>query len=182
MISVNVVGHIRMIETFLPLMRRSRGRKDGGRIVNVTSTLARTFLPMAAPYCLTKSAMNAFSSCLRRELATFNIDVVTVEPGGVFSLSLSVFHFCFSCSFQVGRGRLAPPLSTCVMDTWTHSQNSPFLAFPRFSTVCLHRNVLTWKFFRSICVNRVTKFHVSVARRVNNRAVERQVTSLRPLP
>ena len=90
MISVNVVGHIRMIETFLPLMRRSRGRKDGGRIVNVTSTLARTFLPMAAPYCLTKSAMNAFSSCLRRELATFNIDVVTVEPGGVFSLSLSV--------------------------------------------------------------------------------------------
>ena len=99
MISVNVVGHIRMIETFLPLMRRSRGRKDGGRIVNVTSTLARTFLPMAAPYCLTKSAMNAFSSCLRRELATFNIDVVTVEPGGVFSLSLCV-SFLFQLQFS----------------------------------------------------------------------------------
>jgi len=104
MISVNVVGHIRMIETFLPLMRRSRGRKDGGRIVNVTSTLARTFLPMAAPYCLTKSAMNAFSSCLRRELATFNIDVVTVEPG----------NFTAATAITTGAGLLPPTAS------WQH--------------------------------------------------------------
>lgn len=79
LISVNLVGHIRMTQTFLPLMRRTS--KDGGRIVNMTSTLARIFVPKSSAYCLSKSAMNAFSSSLRRELTRFNIDVCTVEPG-----------------------------------------------------------------------------------------------------
>ena len=85
--SVNVLGHIRMTKTFLPLMRRSS--KDGGRIVNTTSTLARTFLPLVAPYCLTKSALDAFSTSLRRELASFNIDVVLIEPGD-FAYAISM--------------------------------------------------------------------------------------------
>ena len=88
--SVNVLGHIRMTKTFLPLMRRSS--KDGGRIVNTTSTLARTFLPLVAPYCLTKSALDAFSTSLRRELASFNIDVVLIEPGD-FAYTISM-EFC----------------------------------------------------------------------------------------
>jgi len=59
---VNVLGMVRVIRTFVPLLKRS-GR--GGRIVNTSSILGKLSLPYAAPYCMTKYAVEAFSDALR---------------------------------------------------------------------------------------------------------------------
>jgi len=60
---VNVFGMCRVVRTFLPLVKR--GGTGGGRIVNMSSILGRLTIPYAAPYCVTKSAVESFSDALR---------------------------------------------------------------------------------------------------------------------
>jgi 3-hydroxybutyrate dehydrogenase len=59
---VNVFGMVRIIRTFLPLLKRSPG---GARIVNTSSILGKLSVPYAAPYCMTKHAVEALSDALR---------------------------------------------------------------------------------------------------------------------
>jgi len=61
---VNVFGMCRVVRTFLPLVKRANS-DVGGRIVNTSSILGRLSIPFAAPYCMTKSAIEAFSDALR---------------------------------------------------------------------------------------------------------------------
>ena len=58
---VNVFGMCRVTRVFLPLIKRG----GGGRIVNMASILGRLNIPYAAPYCMTKSAVESFSDALR---------------------------------------------------------------------------------------------------------------------
>jgi len=60
---VNVFGACRVVRTFLPLVQR--GGSAGGRIVNMSSILGRLNIPYAAPYCMTKCAIESFSDALR---------------------------------------------------------------------------------------------------------------------
>eukprot|EP01006_Ploeotia_vitrea_P030113 TRINITY_DN62577_c0_g1_i1.p1 TRINITY_DN62577_c0_g1~~TRINITY_DN62577_c0_g1_i1.p1 ORF type:complete len:320 (+),score=8.91 TRINITY_DN62577_c0_g1_i1:67-1026(+) len=73
---VNVFGTARMIKTFLPLLRRSKGR-----IVNVSSASVMYTPPFHTAYCGTKYAIEGMSDALRRELAPWGVKVVIVEPG-----------------------------------------------------------------------------------------------------
>lgn len=57
---VNVFGMCQVVHTFLPLVKRG-----GGRIVNASSILGRLTIPFAAPYCMTKCAVESFSDALR---------------------------------------------------------------------------------------------------------------------
>lgn len=77
--SVNVFGTIRMTREALPLM------KDGGTIVNLTSTLALRPRPGSALYAATKGAIAAFSSALATEVASRQIRVHVVAPALVRS-------------------------------------------------------------------------------------------------
>ena len=73
---VNVVGAVAMIQAFLPLLRRARGR-----IVNVGSLNGRIGIPVAGAYDATKFALEAISDVLRAELHPWGIHVSHLDIG-----------------------------------------------------------------------------------------------------
>ncbi|XP_025769574.1 D-beta-hydroxybutyrate dehydrogenase, mitochondrial [Puma concolor] len=73
---VNLWGTVRMTKSFLPLIRRAKGR-----IVNISSMLGRMANPARSPYCITKFGVEAFSDCLRYEMYPLGVKVSVVEPG-----------------------------------------------------------------------------------------------------
>ncbi len=72
----NVFGPVWMIQAALPHLRRTRGQ-----VINVTSALARTAIPLMAGYCMTKYALHALSQSLRIELRPQGVRVIEVAPG-----------------------------------------------------------------------------------------------------
>jgi NAD(P)-dependent dehydrogenase (short-subunit alcohol dehydrogenase family) len=75
---VNVTGQITVIQAFLPLLRRARGR-----IVNMGSISGRMALPFLGPYSASKFALEAITDSLRLELLPWGITVSIIEPGAV---------------------------------------------------------------------------------------------------
>jgi NAD(P)-dependent dehydrogenase (short-subunit alcohol dehydrogenase family) len=75
---VNVLGQIAVIQAFLPLLRRARGR-----IVNMGSISGRVAAPFIGPYSASKFALEAFTDSLRVELLPWDIKVSIIEPGDV---------------------------------------------------------------------------------------------------
>jgi NAD(P)-dependent dehydrogenase (short-subunit alcohol dehydrogenase family) len=75
----NLFGAFRLAQLVIPPMRKQKA----GRIVNVSSVVARMVFPFGGLYCGTKWAMEAMSDALRVELKPFGISVSVVEPGGV---------------------------------------------------------------------------------------------------
>jgi NAD(P)-dependent dehydrogenase (short-subunit alcohol dehydrogenase family) len=77
-LDVNVVGQLRVIQAFLPVLRRSRGR-----IVLMGSIGGRSALPFLGAYAMSKFALEAMADALRVELAPFGMHVAIVEPGTI---------------------------------------------------------------------------------------------------
>merc|ERR1712106_1230786 len=75
-LSVNVLGTLRVTKHFLHLLKNSQGR-----IINVSSVAGVYGYPGLSVYCATKHAMEGFRHVLRLELAKFNVQVVTIQPG-----------------------------------------------------------------------------------------------------
>jgi NAD(P)-dependent dehydrogenase (short-subunit alcohol dehydrogenase family) len=76
-LEVNLFGHLAVTQSFLPLIRRGRGR-----VVNVGSIGGRLVLPLHGAYSASKFAIEAVSDALRLELRQWGIDVCLVDPGG----------------------------------------------------------------------------------------------------
>ncbi len=77
-LDVNVVGQLRVLQAFLPALRRSRGR-----VVLMGSIGGRSALPFLGAYAMSKFALEAMADALRVELAPFAIHVAIVEPGTI---------------------------------------------------------------------------------------------------
>jgi len=75
---VNTVAPLRMIQTFLPLLRIARGR-----VINMSSMNGTVALPMVGAYSASKFALEALSDTLRVELRPWRIDVSLIRPGQV---------------------------------------------------------------------------------------------------
>jgi len=75
---VNLVGPLAVIQAFMPMLRRSRGR-----IVNISSIGGKVAAPFLFPYNGSKFALEALSDSLRAELKPFGINVSIVEPGNI---------------------------------------------------------------------------------------------------
>ncbi|XP_018009587.1 D-beta-hydroxybutyrate dehydrogenase, mitochondrial [Hyalella azteca] len=73
---VNVLGIVATSQTFLPLVRKARGR-----VVNISSLLARFAVPMRSPYVASKYAVEGLSDCMRYELRDWGVNVSIIEPG-----------------------------------------------------------------------------------------------------
>lgn len=66
-----------LTQKLLPLM------KDGGRIVNISSGLARFSYPGYAAYAMMKGGLEVFTRYLARELGPRGIAVNTIAPGAI---------------------------------------------------------------------------------------------------
>lgn len=75
---VNFFGAVQMIQTFLPLLRKTHGR-----IVNISSVAGRIASPYMSPYAASKFALEGLSDSLRRELRPFGVKVILIEPGPI---------------------------------------------------------------------------------------------------
>ncbi|CAH1247903.1 HSD17B6 [Branchiostoma lanceolatum] len=75
-LNVNLLGMIDVTKTFLPLLKRSRGR-----VVNVASAAGRLAMHKLAPYVVSKYGVEAFSDSLRRAMRCFGVRVHIIEPG-----------------------------------------------------------------------------------------------------
>jgi len=76
--AVNVFGLVETTQTFLPIIRETRGR-----IVNMSSVSGLLVSPFLGPYCASKYAVEAISDALRRELAVTGVKVIVIEPGPI---------------------------------------------------------------------------------------------------
>jgi NAD(P)-dependent dehydrogenase (short-subunit alcohol dehydrogenase family) len=77
-LDVNVVGQLRVLQAFMPALRRSRGR-----IVLMGSIGGRSALPFLGAYAMSKFALEAMADALRIELAPFGMQVAIIEPGTI---------------------------------------------------------------------------------------------------
>jgi NAD(P)-dependent dehydrogenase (short-subunit alcohol dehydrogenase family) len=80
MISINLMGPIHVIETFLPPMVAAH---RGGHLVNVSSAAGLIGLPWHAAYSASKFGLRGLSEVLRFDLAHHRIGVSVVVPGAV---------------------------------------------------------------------------------------------------
>ena len=77
--NVNVHGPFHGVHFFLPHMLA----RKSGHIVSTASLFGLAHLPFVGPYCMTKSAIVAFSNSLRAEVAHQGIGVSVLVPGSV---------------------------------------------------------------------------------------------------
>ena len=73
----NTFGVMMMTQAVLPQFRARRS----GVVVNVTSSVTLTPMPLAAVYTASKMAIEGFTASLALELEFFNVRVKLVEPG-----------------------------------------------------------------------------------------------------
>jgi NAD(P)-dependent dehydrogenase (short-subunit alcohol dehydrogenase family) len=77
LVNVHFKGTFFLTQTLLPLIA------DGGRIVNVSSGLARFALPGYAAYASMKGAIEVLTRYLAKELGARGISVNTLAPGAI---------------------------------------------------------------------------------------------------
>jgi NAD(P)-dependent dehydrogenase (short-subunit alcohol dehydrogenase family) len=86
-LEVNLIGHVAMIQAFLPLLRQSHGR-----IINISSLAGRLPVPGMGSYTAAKHAMEGLSGSLRLELAESGVHVAVVEPGNIHTSMSAKLH------------------------------------------------------------------------------------------
>jgi len=78
---VNFFGNVRLVQAFLPLLRKNKN----GKIIFNTSLAGLMSPAFIASYGSSKYAVQGLADSLRVEVREFNIDVIVIAPGFVFS-------------------------------------------------------------------------------------------------
>jgi NAD(P)-dependent dehydrogenase (short-subunit alcohol dehydrogenase family) len=83
-LDVNMISPLVVIQAFASLLGTDKKRRGpAGRIVTISSSIAKVAVPLLGAYSSSKSGLEGMSDVLRRELMLFGIDVVLIEPGTV---------------------------------------------------------------------------------------------------
>ena len=77
MMNVHLKGVFFLTQALLPLIA------DGGRIINMSSGLARYAMPGASAYAMMKGGIEVFTRSLARELGERQITANTIAPGAI---------------------------------------------------------------------------------------------------
>ena len=80
---VNVFGLIAVCQETLPLLHDARNAGLSPRIINIGSVSGYLTSPFTTLYSASKFAVEALTDGMRRELAPFGIDVISIAPGPV---------------------------------------------------------------------------------------------------
>ncbi|MFA6192479.1 MAG: SDR family oxidoreductase [Sulfurimonas sp.] len=83
-IQQNLLSVIRFTKAVVPYMKE----QNGGRIINISSTVAKEPSSVMVLSATTRAGVSAFSKSISQELAPFNITVNTICPGGVLTQRL----------------------------------------------------------------------------------------------
>jgi NAD(P)-dependent dehydrogenase (short-subunit alcohol dehydrogenase family) len=79
LLSINLMGVIRMTRAFLPVLRKSAD----ARLVNLSSVFGVISPPGQTAYSTSKFGVRGFSNSLRNELRGSSVGVSVVHPGGI---------------------------------------------------------------------------------------------------
>jgi NAD(P)-dependent dehydrogenase (short-subunit alcohol dehydrogenase family) len=74
---VNFFGTVNVTKTFLPLLRKSKGK-----VFNFSSVFGFMGFPLTSLYCASKFAVEGLTESLRGELAPHGVQLCLIEPGG----------------------------------------------------------------------------------------------------
>jgi NAD(P)-dependent dehydrogenase (short-subunit alcohol dehydrogenase family) len=77
MLNIHVKAPYFLTQKLLPIM------EDGGKILNISSGLARFSFPSRAPYAIMKGAIEVFTRYLAKELGPRGITANTLAPGAI---------------------------------------------------------------------------------------------------
>jgi NAD(P)-dependent dehydrogenase (short-subunit alcohol dehydrogenase family) len=83
--ATNVYAPVALTQALLPALRAAASGQQPSQVVNIGSVSGILTTPFSGAYCATKAALHALSDALRMELAPFDIDVITVQPGAIQS-------------------------------------------------------------------------------------------------
>lgn len=75
-LAVNLTGHLNVCQAFIPGMVE----RKWGRVVNMSSVVAKDVNPLSPAYTCAKAALVALTKCLGRELAKTGVTVNAVTP------------------------------------------------------------------------------------------------------
>ena len=125
----NTLGVMAMTQAVVP---QFRARKSGV-VVNVTSSVTLTPMPLAAVYTGSKMAIEGFTASLAFELEAFNVRVKLVEPG-----------YCPTTRFTDNG---AMRMSGLIPEAYAPFAEPIFAAFARPSSVTTERDVaeVVWR-------------------------------------
>lgn len=123
MVETNVMGSLRVIQQFLPMLR-AHGE---GTILNLTSTAGITAYEGGGGYNVAKFGQHALTGALRLEEAEHNIRVVEVLPGLVKTeeFALNRMHGDASKADDVYAGVSKPLTADDVADVCAYAVNLP---------------------------------------------------------
>jgi short-subunit dehydrogenase len=125
----NVFAPMELSKACLPLLMakattaKNADDSKNALIVNIGSVSGITTTPFSGAYCATKSALHALSDAQRMELAPFNIDVITVQPGAIESKFGD--NSLTNVLKRITPESLYAPLKEAIKDRATASQNNP---------------------------------------------------------
>ena len=89
MFNTNVIGVMTLTNRIAPQMRL----RNSGDIVNIGSVAGSDHYAGGAIYCATKSAIDAYTDCLRMDLVETNLRVIGINPGLVSGTEFSLVRF-----------------------------------------------------------------------------------------
>lgn len=91
--NTNVFGVVRVTNAFLPLLRETVMHRKSTTaptvavpppsIINISSVVGRTTVPMLGPYCSSKYAVESITDAYRAEISPMGINIVAIEPGSI---------------------------------------------------------------------------------------------------
>lgn len=84
----NFFGPMFLLRRLLPALRAAKGR-----VITVTSMMARFSMPLASVYSASKYALEGLSEGLYFELKAFGVQVCTIQPGGHRTNFMSSAHW-----------------------------------------------------------------------------------------
>jgi len=119
---VNNFGLARLTQLVLPHMRA----RKSGTIINMSSMGGKIYTLLGAWYHASKHALEGWSDCLRIELKKFNINVVIIEPGTIFTEFAEVMVApLLKRSGEGPYAKLAESVGRATVNTYTIENSSP---------------------------------------------------------
>lgn len=134
--ATNVLAPIALTQACLPLLRQAASAGQPAQVVNIGSISGITTTPFSGAYCASKAALHSLSDALRMELAPFNIQVITVQPGAIESKFGD--NSLASLSNLIADDSLYAPLRPFIQARAMASQQNPTPA-QEFADVLLQR-------------------------------------------